>query len=147
MLVHDILVTMVTKWTQWPPLFFAKIHVWFSKGVFVPNLRKIHGVKIVRSHYLSSWHIYSPFTLFITSVSQLKSQWLLFLWCNFSFPLCFHLLFSQCKKESLFELRQIAWKCTEKRTVNMRDSSLFIGVEWVVMGTKTVTLPPKISIF
>ena len=49
---HDILVTMVTKRTRWPPLLFAKIHVWYSKGVFVPNLSKIHGVEIARSHYL-----------------------------------------------------------------------------------------------
>ena len=49
---HDILVTMVTKRTRWPPLFLVKIHVWYSKGVFVPNLRKIHGVEIARSHYL-----------------------------------------------------------------------------------------------
>ena len=49
---HNILVTTVTKRTRWPPLLFVKIHVWYSKGVFVPNLRKIQGVEIARSHYL-----------------------------------------------------------------------------------------------
>ena len=42
-----------------PPLFFwggggGKIHVWYSKGVFVPHLRKIHRVEIARFHYLKS---------------------------------------------------------------------------------------------
>ena len=35
-----------------PTFFCAKIHIWYSRGVFVPNLRKIHGVQIARSHYL-----------------------------------------------------------------------------------------------
>ena len=50
---HDILVTMVTKWLSDPYIFLVKIHVCYSKGVLVPNLRKIHGVEIARLHYLN----------------------------------------------------------------------------------------------
>ena len=45
---HDILVTMVTKRTRWPPLFLLK----FTSATLKENLRKIDGVEIARSHYL-----------------------------------------------------------------------------------------------
>ena len=44
---------MVTKRIRWPP-HFAKIQAWSSKGVYVPNLRKIHGVEIAQSYYLKN---------------------------------------------------------------------------------------------
>ena len=71
---HDILVTMVTKRSRWPLLFcFVKIHVWYFKGVFVPNSRKVHGVEIAWSHLftLTIWNaIVEQMTFFKSGVPQ-----------------------------------------------------------------------------
>ena len=82
---------MVTKRTRWPqehgllvtPTFFwVKIHVWYTKGVFVPNLRKIHGVEIAQSHYLKdvrknilqSRHFTLPWNIEILNIEHLNAS-------------------------------------------------------------------------
>ena len=52
--INHLLVTMVAKRTRWvgDPLLLSNSCLIWSK-VFVPNLRKIRGVKIVQLHYLN----------------------------------------------------------------------------------------------
>ena len=47
--------SIVTKWDWWSRHFLVKIHVWYSRGDFVPNYKKIYRVEIfMQSHYLKA---------------------------------------------------------------------------------------------